>query len=406
MRIALLSYEYPPETGFGGIGTYTWHHARALVQLGHEVHVFAGALNPQPIATDMDGGVRVHRFRADGPLIRGIEAGLNRVRYWWTKQRLLNAWGMARAFAKLHRHHPFDVVEAPECGGEAAWLTAVSRVPTVIRLHSPSQLIMPFYEVRPGDIRGCSLIERQAIRRATAISACSRFVAEEAGRAIGLPRPATVISNGLDLEWFDRVQADDGSALEDFGLPKDQPVILFVGRLEGRKGIHICGEIATRVLGRYKASLVFVGSDLFGHYRDGILPALANQPLLGSVHWLGHRSIGEIRRLVRQCQVFLLPSVWENCPYSCLEAMAAGRAVVCSEQGGLPEIIRDGENGLLARLNDPADFARRIGTLIENPTLARQLGMAARKSIEENHGHTHIARQTLDLYRTLCRETL
>ena len=48
MKIALMSFEYPPETGFGGIGTYTWYQARAMVKLGHEVHVLAGATSPAP----------------------------------------------------------------------------------------------------------------------------------------------------------------------------------------------------------------------------------------------------------------------------------------------------------------------------------------------------------------------
>ena len=72
MRIALLSYEYPPETGFGGIGTYTWYQARAMAKLGHEVHVLAGSLQANGLSSREEEGVRVHRYRADGRWMRAF----------------------------------------------------------------------------------------------------------------------------------------------------------------------------------------------------------------------------------------------------------------------------------------------------------------------------------------------
>ena len=66
MKIGLLSFEYPPETGFGGIGTYTWYQARALAKLGHEVHVLAGATGETELTTSGHDGVTVHRFRSGG----------------------------------------------------------------------------------------------------------------------------------------------------------------------------------------------------------------------------------------------------------------------------------------------------------------------------------------------------
>lgn len=72
MKIALLSFEYPPETGFGGIGTYTWYHARALARLGHEVHVLAGATSATPLRRDTHDGVVVYRYVADGGLMRAL----------------------------------------------------------------------------------------------------------------------------------------------------------------------------------------------------------------------------------------------------------------------------------------------------------------------------------------------
>ena len=93
MKIALLSFEYPPETGFGGIGSYTWHHARALTALGHEVHVLAGARQATPLRASEHDGVRVFRFRAAGAAMRAFETlgTLGAFRLRWTRQRVQNA---------------------------------------------------------------------------------------------------------------------------------------------------------------------------------------------------------------------------------------------------------------------------------------------------------------------------
>jgi glycosyltransferase involved in cell wall biosynthesis len=268
----------------------------------------------------------------------------------------------------------------------------------VVRLHSPAQLIMPFYDVRTADIRCCAAIERQALRHAHRITACSAFVAQAAERDIGLRMAPHVITNGLDLDWFDAAAPDDGGILRALGLPEDRPMVLFTGRLERRKGIGLCGSIAATLLARHDVSLVLAGDDLFGHFQRDVLPALAGRALRGSVHHVGHRPIGEIRALVRRCDVFLLPSLWENCPYSGLEAMAAGRPVVAARQGGMPELIHDGVDGLLAKSGDADDFARCVGSLLDDPALRERLGQAARAAVEQRHRHTDVARQALAVY--------
>ena len=169
MRILLLSFEYPPETGFGGIGTYTWYHARALARLGHDVHVLAGAREATELRTTEHDGVRVHRYRAAGTLMRAFGA-LGRLRWWWTQNRLENALSMRRGVRELARLHDFDIIEMPECGGEGAILDVQPGVPTIVRGHSPAQMIMPYYPVPQADVALCKMVERRGIARATALT--------------------------------------------------------------------------------------------------------------------------------------------------------------------------------------------------------------------------------------------
>ena len=399
LRIALLSFEYPPETGFGGIGTYTWYHARALARLGHTVHVLAGANVRTPMRTTDHDGVVVHRLRADGWIPRAA-ALLGRASLRWTQNRLQNGWSMYRGLLQLIERHDFDIIEMPECGGEGwainRWLPGAR---TVVRFHSPAQLIMGTYDVGRADVRCCSSLERLAMNAATALTSCSRFLADEVTEKIGIRRPIEVIANGIDLALFDRAEPMD--VRRRFGLPMERTIILFTGRIEPRKGIELCPEIVRHILERHEVAFVFAGRDAFGYMERTLLPSLAGRHLRGSMHYLGELDLASVRACVREAAIFLLPSLWENCPYSCVEAMAAGKAIVCSDQGGMPELIAHEESGLLARCGDPTAFVEQLERVIADDQLRARLGVAARRVVETRLTDVHIAQQSVDYYQRL-----
>jgi glycogen(starch) synthase len=397
MKIVLLSFEYPPETGFGGIGTYTWYHARALVKLGHEVHVLAGSTKPTALTTTAHDGVIVHRYRADD-LVTKFAGLFGKRGYYWTRQRIENAWCMYRGLKQLMKRHAFDVIEMPECGAEGALINWLIPTPTVVRFHSPSQLIMEFYDVPKLDIAMCSWVEQLAINHAGSLTSCSVFLASEVHQKMGVNRQIAVMANGIDLPLFDQEPVAD--LTECYGVPPGQITILFAGRMERRKGIHLCAEIVETILGHHDVTFLFAGEDLFGYVEKTLKPALEGKKLKGSFRYLGKLGLKELRACARAVDIYLLPSLWENCPYSCLEAMASGRAVVSSDQGGMPELIQDGTNGLLAKSGAAQSYAAQLQRLIVDPDLRKALGAGARRSVEERFTDTHIASLTVDAY---CR---
>jgi glycosyltransferase involved in cell wall biosynthesis len=255
---------------------------------------------------------------------------------------------------------------------------------------------MPMYDVQKGDVRACSFLEQRAIRSATALTSCSGYLSGEVRSTMGIRSRIDVIPNGIDLNLFD--QQESGAAAATYGFPKDKLTILFAGRMERRKGIHLCGAIAQAILRKHDVSFVFAGQDLFGYMKDTLLPSLNNQQLRGSVHYLGKLDMPGVRSCLRTADIFLLPSLWENCPYSCLEAMAAGRGVVSSDQGGMPELIQDGINGLLARSEVPESHAEQLERLITDGNLRLRLGAAARRTVEQNYTDDRVARLSLEAY--------
>jgi glycosyltransferase involved in cell wall biosynthesis len=390
-----MSFEYPRETGFGGIGTYTWYQARGLAKLGHEVHVLAGATSPTQLRSEEHDGVKVYRFRADGPLMRCFQI-FNKFGLSWTRNRLENALSMYCGLEVLRDDHHYDLVEMPECGAEGLLVNYLMPETTLTKFHGPARLVMRYYDVFRADISLCSFIEHLGMRRSRAYSACSKFLAGEARDKLGIRAPIQVIPNGIDLELFDA--AEQLNFHRKFDIPRDRLTIFFSGRMEQRKGIHLCVEIAASILERYEAAFVFAGQDLFNYMSDCLLPNLKTRKLKGSVHYLGKLDLADVRSCLRQTDIFLIPSLWENCPYSCLEAMAAGRAVVSSDAGGMPELIHDGENGLVARSGDTGAFISCLERVIEDHSLRDRLGRAARLKIEQSYTDVHIAKVSVNYY--------
>lgn len=401
LRIALLSFEYPFETGFGGIGTYTWYQARALARLGHEVHVLAGALEPTEMRREDRDGVTVFRHRRR-PRWPRLQALADRHCMWWTKNRLETAFSMRDGLRRMLGAGRYDVVEVPECGGEGTFLDLGPETPTIVRFHSPARLIMDTYDVRRLDRILCPMVEQRAVRRATGFTSCSHFLATEVADKLGVRRHVEVIPNGIDLDLFDAEDRMD--VAERFGLPADLPWVLFAGRLERRKGIHVMKEVAARVLEQHEAAFLFAGHDLFQYGENELRPHLEARRLRGSFHLLGRLDLATVRSLLRRADVFVIPSLWENCPYSCLEAMAARAPIVSSDAGGLPELIEDGVNGLLAPVGDVEGHTAAVTRLLADESLRRRLGTAARGTVEARLTDVIVAQRSADYYRRVRSE--
>jgi glycogen synthase len=395
MNIALLSYEYPPETAFGGIGTYTYYHARALVRLGHRVRVFAGSTRPGMFHSEHDG-VQVTRVKREGWLHRVLKPARARQLFWF-HNRVETGYTQYVALHDALARERFDIVEAPECGADASAISTLLDVPIAVRFHSPARLIMSTYPTPKLDRRLTAFVEQLAINRALVRTACSQFVADEVTAVMGVPRPVHVIPNGIDLALFDR---DEGIDVErQYGLPPEALIVLFANRLEERKGIHLMGDIAVSVMKRYSdVHFVLAGRDLFGYVATHVLPQIRDSGLEGRFHVLGGLDLASVRALLRRADISLLPSLWENCPYSCIEAMAARCAIVSSDCGGMPELIAHRGNGFLARSGDAGSFMQRLGELVEEKDLRLRLGAAARATVEQRLTDVAIAQRTIDVY--------
>lgn len=156
------------------------------------------------------------------------------------------------------------------------------------------------------------------------------------------------------------------------------PYILSVARLAPYKGPDLLlMAFADVAEARPGLNLVLCGRDQLHGGVERFIRALG---LEGRVTLTGELVPSAVARLLKDCEFAVLPSRRENSPLAALEAMAAGKAVVASAVGGVPELIRDGVSGFLVPPGDVAALARRLGELADAPALRRRLGSAALKA--------------------------
>jgi glycosyltransferase involved in cell wall biosynthesis len=173
--------------------------------------------------------------------------------------------------------------------------------------------------------------------------------------------------------------------------------ILLVGRLARQKR----PDVAVRALGRILERHPEAQLDLAAHgpLEDETRALVAELGLQQSVRFLGKRR--DVPELLAEAECFLLTSDYEGCPYTVLEAMAAGVPVVSTRVGGVPELVADGETGLLVEPGDPAAAAAAIQGVLDAPERARLLGEAGRARALSDFGIDRMVRETCSLYDSL-----
>lgn len=176
-------------------------------------------------------------------------------------------------------------------------------------------------------------------------------------------------------------------------------VILYVGRLAPRKGVHYLLQAMPRIIEYFpKARLVVVGAGPLEHYLRDLSRRL---DLQSSVLFLGYVSDERIRRLFAFADVVVVPSIFEGCPLVLLEAMAVGKPVVASAVQGIPEVVKHEFSGLLVKPGNVHDIEHAVVRLMEDKDFADYLGENARRTIMKGYSWEKIARRTMEVYEKL-----
>ena len=355
MRIAFVTPEYVTETAFsgGGLANYLHRVAHGLVARGHEAEIFT--VSKKEDGTIEDDGVKVHRvlpewkwfFRLNRFLGHGMPV---------TKGIIVECYSLRRRFLQRHHTNPFDIVQAPNFRASGLALTISSPVPVVTRVSSHSRLWDEAYGLeRTRDLKMREWLENRAIRRSARVYAPSAFLAKTYTDELGFD--VDVVRPPFFLEETER----DFSAYE--RILKGLEYVLFVGAIGRLKGAFVLADAMTELLPRFpEMHVVLAGQDI----RDGAGRSSVERTkdklrdFADRVRHLGPVPHVHLYPLVQKARVVALPSLVDNLPNSCMEAMALGSVVVASRGASFDELIEDGNSGFLAEVGDSHALAEGI----------------------------------------------
>jgi len=209
-----------------------------------------------------------------------------------------------------------------------------------------------------------------------------------------------VVPCGVDTELF--YPMDRARVRRNLGLPADEPVVLFVGRIEPLKGIDVLLRAAAQLEGRFR--LLVVGGDAKDAGRKAELKELADGLGISSkVTFMDAVPHDELPAYYNAADICVVPSYYESFGLVAVEAMACGVPVVASRVGGLRETVQDGQTGYLVPWRCPEPFAERLELLLNNETLRRSLGREARAAAERFRW-SEVAARVEEVYHELVSQ--
>ncbi len=398
LRICLISREYPPDTGWGGIATFARHLAQGLKEIGHDVTVISLAKEKAKIV-DTEGIV-VHRVES---YLRESDLGMLSRCIPYSRYVVSSSAALWQRFLELHMENPFDVVDTPELLAEGLFPAITKVAPLAVRLYTPHSKFIAegLHNVSASfDHQFVAMLERVAMLNADAITSPSNDLAQYVSNDLNYPvERIKIVLNPIDAREF----CPEGKKAI---AADDKLKVLFVGRLEERKGIKYLIQSIPEVVKRVpNAHFCIIGDDTNnGRGQKSVMAELkqfiADARCSEHITFIPRVPLVELPDYYRSADVSVVPSVYDNSPYSCLEAMSCGRAVIATTSGGAPEYIGNADCGRLVPAKDVPALTEALVELLQDQSLRKKLGANARERVMKVFQRAEIARQTAEVYES------
>ena len=386
MRVSIPPREYPPHT-YGGAGVH-------VGQLVPQLRKFVDSVDVQCMGEPRVGATAHPETFPDG-----ANAALRVVG---------TSVAMSAATPEV------DVVHAHTWYAQFSGILSkhFQDIPLVVTAHSLEPDRPWKVEQLGGGYRVSSWVEKTAYAEADAVIAVSEAMITNIQNAYPFVERERihVVKNGIDTEEFK--PDHDTDVLERLGVPLDSPLVVFVGRITRQKGlIHLVR--AANEFDPDTTLLLLAGApdtpEIAAEFNSAFAELNERRP--GKVFWVEEMlSREDVRQVNTHADVFACPSIYEPLGIVNLEAMACETAVVASAVGGIPEVVVDGETGLLvpydpARADDAeyianfeSEFAAKVNELTRDRERAAQMGRAGRQRCLDEFSWEQIAKETVEVY--------
>jgi len=380
MRIAFITYELPPDTGKGGIGTYTTQMANALALLNWDVHVFAGSNHRS--GSEVVNNYHVHRIQC-GP---GNDFR-NKI---------------VACFETQHHTLAFDIIESAEINGDAREIKKkYPHLSLVVRLHAPGYLVESLKKKYVSFFAKLRYVLGSVRRFKFDLGYWRPYNkwTDEDYRFIQvadyITAPSAAMKDWVVKNW--QIPASEITVIPNiFSAPEafvNIPVmgectyrrVIFFGRLNVLKGLVNATKAMKKILKEYPGwHFRVIGDNGPGPSNGMDMRKWMQQQLhevIERVEFLDGVAYEDLPGYIKEGEIVLLPSLFESFSYTCAEAMAAGKAVVGSNNGGMADLLKNGEGGILIDPDNDGKIYIALKKLIDNDAYRYQLSLNARRRI-------------------------
>ena len=389
MRILALSWEFPPRI-VGGIARHVEELYPEIVKLGHEVHLITVEFGEAP-AREIVEGVHLHRVpvRPDDNFFLWV-AHMNESMGGYGGQLIRDRGG-------------FDLIHAHDwlVGDAAIALKEIFKIPLVATIHATEfgrnnglySNIQRYVAAKEG------LLVYQAWR----VIVCSGYMRHELQRVFGAPwDKIDVVYNGIRAEKKHRQPEFDYWKFRRSFADDSEKIVYYVGRMTPEKGVSVLLNAAPQVEMAFQGKVKFV---LIGGGNTNRLKEQAWQlGIWPQCYFTGFMSEEDLNsfQIVADCAVF--PSLYEPFGIVALESFAARVPVVVSDTGGMPEVVRHGQTGIVTHCNDANSLAGGILEILNNPNYAQWLVNNAYQDLDVRFSWPKLARQTEAVYSLILHQ--
>ncbi len=406
-HICLISEEFPPETGWGGIATYTHTLAKGLDRLGHKVSVITTTLS-EDHKSKIGKNIEVYHLKFHPPQKIISKAIFNTFRFWHRNRKEVRhevqlAWAFYKGFKHINSQEKIDIVEVPDYHFNGLFISLFNSVPLAVKLHTP--LIFNYYSNNlpiDSEVKWLDYFERLQIRQCDLISSPSKLLKEKTEKWMKkLNKKIYVVPYAVDHETFHPIKGER------------EKIILFTGRLEVRKGVHILlkafKKIAPKIpeyklllLGHDTETFTLNGEKLFfKEYlkRTNLLDGIEDRVIFG-----GRVEREELPKYFSKANFAVFPSVkFENFPFACLEGMSCGRGVIGTNSGGMAEMIEDGKSGFVVEPENVDQLAEKMLILAKDEKLQEEFGKRSREIILERYSLESQSERILNYFKKVIK---
>lgn len=361
----IISTPFPPEEG---IGYYAYNLSKKMVERGHILSVITRG-NILKAETFDHEGIRVYktRFIPTYP----FHVDLQRL---FLKNFIKN---YGKDFDLLHIHSPLSPPLKCEKPLISTIHTSLIEDMKHFQLNNPKTVAIKLTT----HISGRRLIQN-LINNSDRVTTVSSAVATELEKYYGIQN-SVVMGNGVDENIFRPLNCKDGD------------YVLYVGRLDYRKGILDIIEAFKYV--KLTTKLFIAGE---GPLR-GIIENKIRKNNLDNIILLGHVSGENLVQLYQNAMIFVFPSYYEGLPTSLLEAMSCALPIITTNIPAHKDLIKNNYNGILVKISSPKEIANKINTLIDDEAFGKKLGSNARKTVEERFTWDIISKKFEKNYKRL-----